>query len=426
MANVPATTTTLNGLFKQVYGDEVIDLVPEENLILQGVPFSKSDKMGDKYNQPVVVQQEHGFTFSGPNSGAFNLNDAVSMRTQNAQVDAYQIVLRGQMSYEAASKAANGGAASFMDATQLQTQNMVESTARVLEVQCLYGQSATGIGGVADTTNVSTTSTSILFSAAGWAAGTWAGMENAPIDIFQSNGTKLNSNAPLTISTVSVASRTIVVTTTSTADITAIDTYFDGTATGYVNYYGAAGNDMAGLDKIITNSGTLFNINAATYNLWAGNSYAVGGNLSFAKLQAGVAVAQSRGLKEDVQVLINPVTWQYLVTEQSALRMYDSSYSTGELDNGSKTLRFYSQNGVLEVKSHIYVKQGDGFIVPFKRLKRVGAQDMSFTSPGNFETGEIFTQLQAQAGFEYRIFSDQAIFCEKPATTVKLTGITNS
>lgn len=415
------TTTDLSGLFKEVYGDSVVSLVPETALFVKEIPFVTREKqLGNKYHQPVIVQMEHGVTYAAADAGAFSLNNAISMKTQDAQVQGAQMVLRSTLDYESAARAA-GSKSAFADATQLQVENMLQSLTKRLELSLIYGGNATGLGVVDDTTNVSATSTTLVFTAASWAAGIWAGTENAQLDIFKvADNAKVNANAALVITSIDTTARTITVTGNS-ADITAIDTY--SPTDMYVRFYGASGAEMAGLDKIVTNTGSLFNIDASVYNLWKGSSYAVGGAISFSALQAAVAVAVERGgLDEDVIVYLNPKKWGVLLNDQAALRKYDSSYTAATVENGSKTITFHSQNGTLKIVAHPYVKEGEGFMVPTKRVKRIGAQDISFDIPGS-KSGEIFLQLQNSAGFEYRLYSNQAIVCETPAKMVKLTGI---
>jgi hypothetical protein len=45
------TPTTLSGLFKEIYGDEIMTLVPEAAKIIKIVPFVPRDKeIGNKYH----------------------------------------------------------------------------------------------------------------------------------------------------------------------------------------------------------------------------------------------------------------------------------------------------------------------------------------------------------------------------------------
>lgn len=416
-----ATTTDLSGLFKEVYGQEVINLVPEAALLVKEIPFqSKEKQLGNKYHQPVIVQNEAGVTYAGADAGAFALNNAVSMKTQDAVVQGAQMVLRSTLDYESAARAA-GSKSSFMDATQLQVENMLQSLTKRLELSILYGASPTGLGTIDSVAAGTATTCTLTFSAAGWAGGIWAGSENSQIDLFKvSDNSKVNTTGALTITTVDITARTILITGVA-GDITAVVAMAANDQ--YARFYGANGAEMAGLDAIASNTGLLFGINASTYALWKSSTYAVGGAISFAALNAAVALAVERGgLNEDVTVYLNPKKWGVLLNDQAALRKYDQSYGSATVENGAKAIVFHSQNGTLRIVSHPYVKEGEGFVVPTKRLKRIGAQDISFEIPGS-KAGEIFLQLPSSAGFEYRLYTNQAVVCETPAKMVKLTGI---
>ena len=50
MANAN-TVSQLNGLFKQVYGDDVANLIPSQEELMKDIPFVKSDKrLGEQFN----------------------------------------------------------------------------------------------------------------------------------------------------------------------------------------------------------------------------------------------------------------------------------------------------------------------------------------------------------------------------------------
>lgn len=415
------TTTDLSGIFKEVYGSELVNLIPENALLVKDIPFSAREKqLGNTYHQPVVVTMEHGVTYAGAEAGAFNLNAAISMKTKDATVQGAQMVLRSALDYESAARA-SGSRSAFMDATQLQVENMMSSINKRLELSMWYGQSATGLGVVDSHAAGTATTCTLTFLAASWAGGIWAGCENAQIDLFKvSDNTKVNTTGALTIVSYDSTARTMVVSGVA-GDITAV-VAMAGNDT-YVRFFGANGSEMTGVDKIVTNAGSLFGIDASAYNLWKGSSYAVGGALTFAALQAATALAAERGgLDEEVKVYVNPKKWSALLNEQANLRKYDSSYKTTVVDQGSQNIKFYGQTGVINIVAHPFIKEGEAFVLPVKRIKRIGAQDVSFEIPGS-KTGEIFRQLENQAGFEYRLYSNQAIIAETPAKLVKLTGI---
>ena len=412
------STSDLSGLFKQAYADDLVDLVPEASIIRKNVDFvSKTEKLGDAYNQPVIVSQEHGISFAGPNAGAFALNPAITMKTQNAIVGGYQLLLRSALDYESAAKASSSVNA-FRDATQLQVENMLESVNKYLEIILLYGQSPTGLGTIASVNAVDGTDMTLVFGAGQWASGLWSGQENGLIDYLKADGvTKVNTVAGLTITSVNIATKSLTVSGNS-SDISAVESWISSHADGMVRFYNATGNEAAGLDKIYTNQGTLFNINVAQYALWGANTYNVSGNLTQAIVQKSIAQAQSRGLSEDVDLIVSPLSWSYLNNDAAANRRY-VGVDMVKVDSGAKVIEYHSQNGIIRIHSHIFCKEGDAFLQPFDRLKRIGAQDVSFKIPGSQE-GEIFRQLTDQAGFEFRVYTNQALIVETPAKCVKL------
>ena len=415
------STTDLNGLFKMAYADQIQNLIPDESLLTRAIKFQGRDYLlGNQYNQPVIVRSEQGFTYSRPNNGTFSLNPASSMKTQNAIVDGFIILEQSGISYEAVARSDNVN--SFRNAVDLVMGDAMESFGRRLEIALLYGQSPTGLGTIATSTNVSTTSTTLSFAAGQWSAGLWTPLEGAGLDVYTSVGVALNA-AAVTVSSIDVVNKTITV-TGSTSDIAAIDNGTDVNG-GYTRFYSAGTNgadEAIGLDKIMLNTGTLFGIDAATYSLWKANTFAVSGALTLAKIQAGVAVAAARGLAEDVEIYVNPSVWQELATEQVAYRMLDSSYSAKKVVNGFEALEFHSQNGKLSVLAHKYVKEGEAFLFPTKRAVRIGSSDVSFNIPGT-DNGQIFIQNPTTAGFTFRIFSQQSLLVTRPAVCIKFTAI---
>jgi hypothetical protein len=424
----PTSISDLDGLFKIVYGSQIINLMPEASKIVRMIPFSQEERIGKRFDQPVALTYEHGFTYGAPGAGAFSLRASISMKMQNAEVDGYQGVLRAQMDYETAAKAVAGGAKAFKKATQLQVENMMESGTKRVELACLYGQ--VGLGKTASSVNTDATTTVLQVTTATWATGIWSGMENCPLNFFAANGSLISSGADAIfyVQSVDVDNRKITVTGTITGitalDIAAgsgaLDIYFDTARTG-----ASAWNEMVGIDKIITNTTTLFNIDAGTYNLWKGNTYSnSGAALTLGKIISAIALPVGRGLNEKVVVFLNDRTWANVASDQAALRKYDASYSAEEIKNGARAIRFYSQNGEIELQPYNCVKEGEAFAIPTKRFKRIGAQDISFNSLG--VEGRIFRELTDNAGFEYRLYTDQSIFCETPAKCLKITNIVNS
>lgn len=425
------TITDLDGLFKTVYGPDIQSLMPEASKLMKLVPFSTEEKIGDHFEQPVILTYPHGVTYAAPGAGAFTLNSPIAPKTKPAQVYAYQHLLRDSMDYETAAKSASGGAKAFKKATELSVELMMESMTKRVELDLLYGQAGVGVGD--SSVNTDTTHTVVTVLTASWASGIWAGMENATIQFWkQSDNTLVSSSTDsiFTIDSVDVENRKLTL-SGSTTGISALDTalaagdcdiYFNGSRTAASTF-----SQMPGIVKIITNTGTLFNISAATYNLWKGNSHDSAGALTLGKILSALAKPTGRGLDEKVSVFLNDRTWANIASDQAALRKYDARYDEERAKSGFKALTFYSQNGEVEMMPYNCIKEGESLALPLKQFKRIGSTDITWQLPGGSpENPRFFRELSDSAGFEYRVYSGQAIFCQKPARTLRITGIVNS
>jgi hypothetical protein len=407
MATANKFGDSLNALFKESYADKLKDLIPDGVKLYKMIKFMSKDKMpGNLFHQPVILGHEHGVTFASSDDDAFSLNAPVAGNIKDAQVRGNPIVMRSVLGYVSASRAAQGGSKAFMDATKFLVANMLRSIAKKLEIEMLYGQ--IGYGTVA-----SVASNVITITTAEWAPGIWSGAENMPIELRDSTGA--TSRGECSITSVDLDARTITVNALPA-----------GTGAGDVIWHkGAYGNEFSGIHKIITNTGTLFNISASSYSLWKGNTYsAASASLSLAKIERALSMAVAKGLDGDVSVMVNPKTWADLLVEQVALRKFDGSYSSAQLENGSKAIKFYGQNGMITIEPSIYIKEGYAYCLCLEDFQKVGSTDVTFKRPAS--DGEFFRELENSAGYELRAYSDQALFCQAPGRQVLISNITNT
>lgn len=432
--SIETAQNSLNGLYKEVYADRIKDLIPESDVFLKGIPFvSKEQREGNKYHQPVLVSYPTGATWG---VGAVALNTAIASQMQDAQVQGSAITHRDLLAYDAAAKAASGGKQSFMEATALIVKNLFKAESKFLELDLIYGTGsspATGNSLAQQTTNTtgspSSTQTVVTISYATWAAAIFSGMENAIVQFYNAN-VLVGSGAGFTIVALNVvpASSTVGGTLTvsgSTVDTTALQALSATTLDIFWNTEYA--NSMLGLRGIMTNTtGTVFNISATSYSLWGGNVFDCSSTqLTFGKIQAAIALGVNRGLEGKVKVAMNPTTFANLVDEQAGARRYDDSYSGDKGDNGFKKLEFFSSNGIIEVVPHIFVHQGEAFVVPEEETIRLGpVENVTSTLPGM--PGEFFVQSQTYAAYELRAYANEAIFIEAPAHSIYIKNITNA
>lgn len=425
------TTTTLNGLYKEVYADKIKDLIPESDVLLKMDNFvSKEQREGNKYHQPVLLSLPTGATWG---LGVVTLNTAIASQMGDAQVTGSAITHRDLLAYDAAAKAAKGGKQSFAEATGLVVKNLVKATSKFLELDLLYG-GATGVGvSVSDSSvNIGATSTTLTLRLSSWAPSIFAGMEGAQVVFYREGTSTLVSSGADSVFTVtsqnvtpasSTVGGTLVITGTSTG-ISALDT----AAASYklaIYWNSSYGNQMSGLKAILTNTGSLFNVDASVYSLWGANTFdCLSTQLTFGKLQNAMALAVNRGMDSKAKVLVSPITFANLIDEQAGARRYDSSYDSGKASNGSKKVEFFSANGLMEIVPHIFMHQGIAMILPEEEVIRMGPVDgVTSTLPGM--PGEFFVQSQTYAAFELRNYANEAIFIEAPAHAVYIKNIVN-
>jgi hypothetical protein len=406
--NPAGTVGTLNGLFKETYADKLQELIPDGVKLLNKIKFMvKGKQPGNLYHQPVILGMEHGVTFASSDEDAFNLNPPVAGQIKDAQIKGNPLIMRSLLGYVAASRAAQGGAQSFMDATKFLVANMLRSMAKKLEIEMLYGQ-------MGYATVASNSTTAITITTAEWAPGIWAGAEGMPIEIRDTTGA--TSKGEFIVTSVNLDTRVVTV-GVSPGTLVAGDVIW---------HKGAYGNEFPGIHKILSQStGSLFNIDVAAYNLWRGNSFsASSAALSFNKLTLAASRAVEKGQDGRLLALVNPRAWANMMNDQAALRKYDSSYSAAKAENGSKSILFHSQNGDIEIEPSIYVKEGYAYLLNLEDWSRVGSQDMSFKRPG--QDSEFFRDLENSAAYELRLYTDQALFCNAPGRQVLITAIVNS
>jgi hypothetical protein len=399
----------LNGLFKQIYADRLKDLIPDGVKLLNMIKFSAKDKTGDKYNQPVILGMEHGVTFAASEEDAFALNPAVAGQIKNAEVRGNALVLRSIIGYKAIS-ASVGSESAFQEATKYLVANMLRSVTKKLEIEMLYGTK--GYGKVA-----SVSGSSIVVQTAEWAPGIWAGAEGMPIEVIDGGDGVTVNQTGIKVASVNFETRTVTLDAAVAGAVSPGD---------IIMHKGALGKEFKGIHAILEQqSGDLFNISQSTYNLFRGNVYdCQGDELSFDHLNNAIARAVEKGLDSKVVCMVNPRTWADLLTEQAALRRYDSSQSSTRLEQGSKGLLFHSQNGEIEIVPSIYVKEGFAYLIEPSSFMRVGSQDVSFKRPGFGD--DFFRELDSAAGFELRCYCDQALFTSMPSHNVLITGIVNN
>jgi hypothetical protein len=425
----------LNSLYKVAYAKGIVDELPDVGKLIEMFPFVPSElQNGKQYEQPVVLAAEQGFTYSLDTQNAYDLNDSIGMAMQSAIVPGADIVLDSTVGYNQAARASHS-ATSFKTVMSVKFENMIKSTEKRVEIAMLYGQTNIGTAAL-QVASVANSMLPIVLDTAAWATGIWTGSENANV-VFavSSDNTAVDSLRSFKVAKVDVDARTVyfaagtagtagtLATLATAVGAAALSIFFYGSVSGSAGSFAYA--EMAGLKKIITNTGSLFGIDAGTYDLWRGNVGTTTGQLTMSKVLSFVSKAVQRGLDSGAVLLVNPSTWADLASNLAALRRYDGSYSTKKLENGAKELEYNSQNGSIKIVSYNLVKEGDCFIFPEDKVIRIGARDLGLNDPTRPQD-EIFFTIPGKAGVGIRAYTNQAVFLESPAQAVYVSGIVNS
>lgn len=459
----------LNELFKEIYADNLENLLPKGLKLQKDIAWiEKSKSPGAKYNQPVLMRHEHGFTYANSNSGAFPLAAAVPGQTASCSILGTQMMLRSVIDYEIAARASSAGKRTFRRALDLVVENMFASSRKRMEIDYFYGQRplAEIDAVVGDVVTVSDRS---------WAPGIWAGMEGSKLDFFNDGSDTAGGDSAETrldnvqsfpditdtileadLSGVNVQDKALTIGTDHSATLVALG----GTSrSDWITFRGAwgtgvgtgrtpvhiNGNVFAGMeavmDRAVAGHTETFELDFTGNSLWQGNvvdassaagaldaSAATGGRLSFDLLANQIATASAKGLDENLILYLNPHIWTDLILQEvdTATASNRSQQRTGAdaksgYDIGGTSVRYHTANGVVEIKPSNYVKQGFGFMFAPKLWKRIGATDLTFRLPDRGD--EFFLHLPEHAGYELRNYVSHALFTKAPAKSILIKNL---
>lgn len=432
------SNNTVISHFKNVYG-KANDLRPKGDIVDELFAFEEGKLVGDKYIECFVLGDSVGVTWAGSAQDAFAIEPAVAGSVKQTEIIPSQTVLSDVLSWGFMARGASGDEASFFESTKFVMKNHLSSHNQLVTLAKLYGQSNEGLGTVsyapvgtvyrgatyaasagsitltkkdgstiAFTNGVNTASKAILMAPGQFAAGHWVGKKGLRIEqviassgVVAASGSLTGWDARLGIVYV---------------DFTPV--VASAVGSHYLAPKGwAAGKCMVGMHKIITNTGTLFGINASEEPLWSGNVIKLGQKkFNLKAVHEGVSDAvNSGGLDEPLDILVNPRTFGQMASDEAAFRKYDASYKN-KAENGFEAIEYYAANGVNRIHASSKVKEGEAYGFVRGHTRCSGSQLPSFRVRGM--NMDIITPLNDQAGFVVRSFSDQYVMCRQPAKQI--------
>jgi hypothetical protein len=415
--------STQEGLLKRRYVGTTESLIPSFGILQKKFKFDSANKVGDRYEVHVRTANPHGVTAAGGNSlgTAFTLNAARAGQTKPAYVKPFEMVLREQVSYGLISLASNTETAysTPMDET---VKAMVQTARAYQEMACLYG--GRNIGQIESQTGSSTTRAWVLTKAT-WGAGIWSQMQGAALDIYNSandGGTKQNSNALVSVTSVDASTRTINVAGNAT-DLTAIDSAISTGA--YVKPVGFDGMWGLGVSRILRHtSGTIFDIDPASHGLWKAHQYSADSSkLTFSHILNAAAGIVGNGGMCDITLLVSHWTFTDLSTDSIEFKRVAEADGMA-FKAGAKTIELEGPQGTIKIERHPMVMAGEALGICEEQWVRIGSTDLTWSLPGS---GDRFLhQLPDVAGMEMRNYQCITPFCHKLSQNFIITDIVNA
>lgn len=414
------TLTNLNGSFKQVHLNKLENLVGEDHILIKDIPFQEGVKLGQQFRQPVYLTRPHGITFASSDSAPM-LAAPISPQTKELTFDAYQIIMRDRISYDAADRMAKGGGddgdqQAYISETGDLPEWLRMSHLHYVEMMLWNGQSSTGIG-VVDTGGVS--GNVLTISRDSWAPQNFVGSEGMKLDIYRA-GT-FQKTCSVTSYNLDFASSTVAgtVTVDSSAGIAAADV---------LHVSGSYNNTIRGIDDIITETTDQFGQSPATYNLLRGVEHdCENATLKFKALMFGLAKARAKGLSKKAKLYVSEFVFPDLVDEVEAARTDPQRAAANgmrgtKIERGADSMTVYSPNGTFELQVSSYCKMGAAYgLIRDGSWKRLGTSDVTFQVPGS--KGDFYMHLENVAGYELRSWANFANYTPRAGSNVKFKNI---
>lgn len=389
------TKVTLASRVKERYPEGISQLVPVVNYLRRSIRFRKDVTPGETARFDVQMALENGFSVGAAGTD-FALNPSVAQESVKVMVDGCGVLLKSRAAYGllTAAKTSEQAFATFHDKKFIP---MTESFSRREELLTLVGRQGLG--------KVLTNSSGVLtLTEQSWNATRWIGLKGCTLEAFTAVSGGSQHNADLVVTKVDIANRQITVSGTSAAVVANDILYFKG----------HRGVEPIGLLHIARNTGTLYNVDAANYELWKANTYDVGtSGLTLGKILDASALAGDKGCAEKLICLVPLRCFQGLVSDEAALVRHDAQKRKAE--NGFEYLSFYGATGEIEVIPYHNMEEGTFLMYPPKWVSYIGSTEM-VNQVG--DTDEMYFDVESNASKEMRLFAEWTVFCERPGYMV--------
>jgi hypothetical protein len=418
--------SAMSPLMKVRYG-KFINPLPEENTLSNFSTFvPKEQRPGKRFEFPIKVSHEHGVTYDVTDT-AFALSAAIDATMKTAVIDGATIMVVANIAYVVMSRGKQGSGpgaqgGTFWDPFDFKVESTMVSGEIRRELAIGYGPGTAS----AAVCNIGVTAAAAISGAdlaagqvvrlttASWSAGIFINLLNAEVDIYQSDSSTLRA-AGVSITAIDPTQcRLTLQKDGETASVGSGDV---------ILLAGSKGRSCIGLQGILENATTIFEIDAAAIPMWRALSFPVSGALSRAKIGQMAARIHPTGLRTGGKLFVGAPAFQDLVEETALLQTYPEN--TAKIKRqGAANLVYVTSIGEINVTMYSYMKQGFGFFIAKNVMKRVGTTDLTFSLEGTNEW--FYHELANNAGGQIRLFSNQAPILETPWFCSILTGIASN
>lgn len=478
------------GVFKDAWKNGIVETYAGDAPILASMPFERAQEVGGTFHVPTRLTLAGGFTFAPSSSSAGEVLPGAGGRTYvgsnpsivlDAQVTGYQFLGRGRVTYEALARSAKDVNSMTPDerkavenAARIELEGLNLGGVKKLEALALHGQRGLGvIEFLSDVVATTYQGTSGFHIDVGITSGSWIealflASERHGFSLFANSG-GVPSGAALNTATNTIwdgVAQTGLALTAIEPSST-LSNYTGSSSTRVIRLFSSSGtaggagvgiiggcaynsitgahigfesagsaasgfNEYAGLSVMASNTGTLFNLSAATYSMWKGNLQSSVGVVKLPEIIRYASKAINAGAKgKRMRAVVPTELFAQLGNDEAALRRYDGREATGV--GGMKNIECYlPMGGVLEVLGHNLQKAGEVLIYPPEETMRVGAQDLDFVLGSDGRSGamrgmsaeKMLMEVPDLPAKEVRTYANFAPYASTPRHMTLLTGVT--
>lgn len=423
MASVDVSA--VQNMYKIVYGDDAsfIKASDEERQIQDTFPFEAGDKPGEEYQEPRRMSGEHGYTFR-ERGELKNFNPSIPLKIEKAGFLGKILEFTSELEIDAVASAVAAGKQAFKSTIGVVQEAMRDSLIKQTEWTLLRGGTPVGIiEAVNPTSPVVANRRLVTITAGSWTPTFLAEMETAPFDIYDATSVDLDPTAIKQNNSAADAKFTLISFDMETRvlemEATAASDWTDGpVAAGFAlwRFSSYLKEDLGMLAITADQTGSLFlKSPSRDYAVLKGVLSETGGQITFARIQKMVAVmARRSGKKANWMVRCSPLQWYRLELEAAASRNYDASYKS-KATNGFAEIEFTSPHGLITIRSHSFMADGDVHVADDTQYARRGVSDLDFTnfsqSVNGTQQNYNYLPIQERNAVQMRAFSQQGMFC---------------